>query len=167
MNIPRGIVLSLVGTSLLFSSAFAQTNPLPTSTPPQSSSNSGGSALGIGLAVGAGVVGIGLLSSVSSFFVSPFTSFGGRVTVVVPCTLGVLPMLYVTVLSNRGGIPHPEFYIWTPATLTKLAGPPTHPGQQILGLADVPLTCFIGGGLFVLPVPLVGLRMMTVGTSVI
>jgi len=89
-------------------------------------------------------------------------TFGGRVLGVIPCSGG---MLWVSILSARGLVPHPEFYIWTPLTVTKSFGPPYHPGQQVLGVADLPFVCFIGGGLFTLPIPLAGLRMQIVGTS--
>lgn len=84
-------------------------------------------------------------------------SFGGRVVAVVPCKPG---FLWVSIISARSATPGvPEFYIWTPFTLTFMAGPPRNPGQQILGTADVPATCFVG------TIPLYGLRMQMVGTS--
>lgn len=87
------------------------------------------------------------------------TSFGGRVSFAVPCTAG----LYVGVISARGATPGLlETYIWTPGTLTFMAGPPRTPGQQILGLADVPFLCFTFAAK---PVPLFGLRMSMIGTS--
>ena len=86
-------------------------------------------------------------------------SFGGRVLSAIPCSGG---MLQVTI-KPAGRFP--IFYIWTPATVTKLVGPPTL-GGQVLGLADFPWVCFIGGGgFFSSPIPLFGLRMQVVGTS--
>ena len=89
------------------------------------------------------------LSASAAFF-----SFGGRVLTVTPCSSG----LYVTIFP--AGI-FPIAYIWTPATITFSAGPPRTPGQQILGLYDIPYVCFVG------KVPLFGLRMFMVGTSLI
>ena len=89
-------------------------------------------------------------------------SFGGRVAAVVPCSGG---MLHVTILGAHF-FPVPEFYIWTPATITKSYGPPLVIGQQVLGVADFPLICFLGdGGFFSSPIHLYGLRMQSVGTS--
>ncbi len=95
---------------------------------------------------------------------SAFVSFGGRIVSVIPCSGG---MHHVTISSARvGAFGAPEFYIWTPFTITKLQGPPISIGQQILGLADIPFVCFLGGGgFFSSPVPLYGLRMQIVGTS--
>ena len=82
-----------------------------------------------------------------------FTSipFGGKVSAVVPCISPLGPSLHVTVSSARiGSFGAPEFYIWTPATVTKLVGPPL-PGGQILGNADIPYFCWhvISAGFFV------------------
>lgn len=86
-------------------------------------------------------------------------SFGGRVLSVLPCTGG---LFHVTILAFRlGVIPSFEPYIWTPATVTKLYGPPLVVGQQLLGVADVPLVCNVIASPLFLP----GLRMQTVGTS--
>ena len=81
-------------------------------------------------------------------------SFGGRVLTVTPCSSG----LHVTIFP--AGV-FPVSYIWTPVTITFSAGPPNHPGQQILGLYDIPYVCFVG------TVPLFGFRMFLVGTSLI
>lgn len=86
-------------------------------------------------------------------------SFGGRAISVIPCVSGLGPSLHVTIIP--AGI-FPVFYIWTPATFTFLYGPPRNPGQQVLGLADIPFVCFIPARI---PIPLFGLRMFTVGTS--
>jgi hypothetical protein len=85
-------------------------------------------------------------------------SFGGRVLTVIPCTGG---MLHVTIAP--AGV-FPAAYIWTPATITNLVGPPV-PGGQILGIADVPFVCFVGVGFFSSGIPLFGLRMQYIGTS--
>lgn len=84
------------------------------------------------------------------------TSFGGRITSVIPCTAG----LWMTIVP-AGTFPSLSF-IWTPATLTFSAGPPRNVGQQVLGVADIPFVCFYGSPT---PVPLFGLRMQMVGTS--
>ncbi len=90
---------------------------------------------------------------------SPLTSFGGRVVTVLPCSGG---MIHITIIPS--GL-FPISYIWTPATITKLYGPPVLPGQQVLGTADIPFVCFLGVGVLSVPVPLFGLRMFSVGTS--
>ncbi len=86
-------------------------------------------------------------------------SFGGRILTVVPCVSGLGPSLWVSI--KPAGFFSPT-YIWTPATITKLVGPPRNPGQQVLGVADVPFVCFIPAHI---PIPLYGLRMQIVGTS--
>jgi hypothetical protein len=87
-------------------------------------------------------------------------SFGGRVIATLPCLNGAI---YTSVFSARGATPGlTEFYVWTPATLTFVAGPPRNPGQQILGTADVPYPCVIS---VKPPIVLYGLRMFMVGTS--
>lgn len=103
-----------------------------------------------------------LIPTTASALIKP-TSFGGRVLTVVPCSTGGLPGLHITIFP--AGL-FPVSYIWTPYTATKLYGPPILPGQQVLGLADTPFVCFIGfGGFFSSPIPLYGLRMTMVGTS--
>lgn len=86
------------------------------------------------------------------------TSFGGRVIASIPCVSPLGPSLHVTIAPS--GIFSPV-YIWTPATLTYTYGPPTRPGQQVLGLADVPFGCMVG------TLPLYGQRMTMVGTSLL
>ncbi len=102
----------------------------------------------------------------SIFFFAPLSasaigfSFGGRIVAVVPCSGG---MRHVTIAP--AGV-FPVTYIWTPTTVTYSVGRPRFPGQQILGVADIPFVCFIGGGgIFSSPIPLYGFRMQTVGTS--
>ena len=96
--------------------------------------------------------------------------FGGKVTTVLPCISPLGPSLHVTISSARiGAFGAPEMYIWTPATITKLVGPPLPKGQA-LGTADIPYFCWnvISGGFFGLFSAfsyLYGLRMQTVGTS--
>jgi len=94
--------------------------------------------------------------SVSALFgpSSLSTSFGGRIISVLPCEEG---FFFVTIIP--AGV-FPISYVWTPGTITKLAGPPRTPGQQILGLADTPITCTVFGFL-----TLVAQRMQMVGTS--
>lgn len=136
--------------------ALMQANTSGTGNSTMNSSGSNSTLITAGIAGSAALL-------VGSQFLSPavpkFTSFGGRVLSVIPCSGG---MIHITILP--AGF-FPVSYIWTPFTVTKLYGPPTHPGQQVLGLADVPFVCFIGGGFFSSPVPLYGLRMTTVGTS--
>jgi hypothetical protein len=95
-----------------------------------------------------------LFSSFGSSALPGRTSFGGRITSVIPCTAG----LWVTIVPAGA---FPISYIWTPATITFMAGPPRTIGQQVLGTADIPFVCFFGSP----PVPLYGLRMQMVGTS--
>jgi hypothetical protein len=84
-------------------------------------------------------------------------SFGGRVISAIPCVSALGPSLYV--ITAPVGFTFITPLIWTPATITKSAGPPRSPGQQVLGVADIPFTCKIGVAI----VP--GMRMQTVGTS--
>lgn len=86
-------------------------------------------------------------------------SFGGRIATVVPCVSGLGPSLHITIIP--AGVFQPA-YIWTPLTITKLAGPPRNPGQQVLGTADIPFVCFTPT---VPPVPLYGQRIFQIGTS--
>ncbi len=153
----RQTICALLVFAFLAGPISAQTTgSSATTTTQQNSSGQGGG--GLGVAIGLGVAGLGVVSAVSSLLL---TSFGGRIIAVVPCSGG---MLHVTILAARV-VPKPEFYIWTPFTATKMAGPPRNPGQQVLGLADIPFVCFIGGGFLSSPIPLYGKRMMTVGTS--
>ncbi len=86
-------------------------------------------------------------------------SFGGKILSVIPCSGG---MRHVVILP--AGL-FPIAYIWTPATITKLAGPPL-PGGQVLGVAGIPFVCFLGGGgFFSSPIPLPGFFMEYIGTS--
>ena len=97
-------------------------------------------------------------------------SFGGKVTSIIPCISTFGPSLHVTITSARtGSFGAPEAYIWTPATITKLVGPPL-PKGQVLGLADTPFACWnvVSGGFFGFFSAfsyLYGLRMQMVGTS--
>lgn len=93
------------------------------------------------------------------------TSFGGKVLSILPCVSTFGPSLQVNILP-AGGIS--TSYIWTPATISFLAGPPTHPGQQILGVADIPFVCIIPSPFFFIPaVTLFGQRIQFLGTSAI
>jgi len=92
-------------------------------------------------------------------------SFGGKVVSVIPCISPFGPSLQVTIVP-AGALP--TSYIWTPATITLQAGPPTHSGQQILGNADIPFACVIPSPFFFIPaLTLFGLRMQIIGTSLI
>lgn len=158
---------------------FAQfaSSSLPTSTPlldpalvaqaeaqAKSQDTSGSSnafLLGLGAA---GLLGLGLLSSFGGTAASvpaarASRSFGGTVIAAIPCVSSLGPALQVTI--KPAGVFSPT-YIWTAATITKLQGPPRTPKQQILGIYDVPFVCFIPGKP---PIPLYGLRMTLVGTS--
>lgn len=84
----------------------------------------------------AGVLGAALLTIpfVTSALAVPGISVGGRIITWIPCLNG---NIFTVVTSAQGatlGAPIP--YIWTPATITKLAGPPTHVGQEEIGLAS-------------------------------
>ena len=91
--------------------------------------------------------------------------FGGRVVSVIPCLSPLGPAFQINI------IPAPKsqvsyIYLLPPATITYRNGPPTHPGQSILGVADIPFTCFIPSGfLGLFPIPLVGQRIQMIGTS--
>ena len=63
-------------------------------------------------------------------------SFGGRLlSVPLPCL--EIPGSYGIVIFPAGLFA--PTYVYTP--LFTIGLPPTHPGQQILGIADIPLTC--------------------------
>lgn len=85
-------------------------------------------------------------------------SFGGRIISAIPCKSVLGPSLHVTIFPAGA---FPVMYIWTPATITFSAGPPRTPGQQLLGLYDIPFFCTVGFK------PFFGLRMFLVGTSAI
>jgi hypothetical protein len=92
-------------------------------------------------------------------------SFGGKVVSILPCLSPLGPSLQVTIVPAGA---FPVAYIWTPATVTLQAGLPTHPGQQILGIADIPFACVIPSPFFFIPaLTLFGLRMQAIGTSLI
>ncbi len=100
---------------------------------------------------------VGLLVAPLSASAAFGFSFGGRVLFIVPCSGG---MYQVTILPAGK---FPISYIYTPFTITKSVGPPL-PGGQVLGIADIPFVCFIGGGFFSSPFPLFGFRMQYIGT---
>ncbi len=78
-------------------------------------------------------------------------SFGGRISYYYPACLN--GGIYTLVLSARPPYLAPLPYIWTPGTI---GIPPSHPGQEILGLFDIPYMCVISYyPFFALP----GLRM--------
>lgn len=84
------------------------------------------------------------------------TSFGGRIVALTPCLSALGPSIWFTIIP--AGF-FPISYIWTPLSVTYMAGPPTHIGQQILGVADIPYACKVG------PVFLFGQRVQIQGTS--
>lgn len=158
MEFVSKLLSTILAISLLASPGAAFSSG--TSTP------SSGSGVGTGIAIGVGVVGASIIGA-SLIQQSLVHSFGGKVTAALPCLSPLGPSIWVTIAP--AGV-MPTSYIWTPATITKLNGPPTHPGQQILGLADVPYVCWnvISSGLFGLFSAfsyLYGLRMTEVGTS--
>jgi hypothetical protein len=61
--------------------------------------------------------------------------FGGQAYIVAPC-------FNVAIYANLGP-PRGGPFVWTPTTVTYENGPPTHPGQWILGLAGVPYFCIV------------------------
>ncbi|KKW36245.1 hypothetical protein A2852_00905 [Candidatus Adlerbacteria bacterium RIFCSPHIGHO2_01_FULL_54_23] len=62
-------------------------------------------------------------------------SFGGRViSIPVPC-FGLPGFFGVAIIPAGRFSP---FYVWGPGTIGL---PPLHPGQQILGIYDLPLLC--------------------------
>jgi len=71
------------------------------------------------------------------------TSFGGRVLFEFPCLTPSGPGFFITILP--AGL-FPVSYIWAPGTVGL---PPTHTGQEILGLADTPYGCSVGLAHFV------------------
>ncbi|MES2006569.1 MAG: hypothetical protein V4436_00505 [Patescibacteria group bacterium] len=165
----------LIFASILLSpiATFAQANASSSqSASTQSSGNGIGTAIGVGVGVAAGALIFNALASSASKATG--IPFGGRVATIIPCLVGVVPALHVTIVPARasaalGVTPKLEPYIYTAGTITYLAGPPTHPGQEILGKADIPFACFIPvpGFFFTTFIPLYGLRMQQVGTSVI
>ena len=90
-------------------------------------------------------------------FLSPVTAlageFGGQTSIVWPCFNAAI---LAVVGPPRGGI-----YIWTPATKT-FNGPPSRPGQWLLGLTGGPYICLL------VPVPvyvLPGISITMMGSS--
>jgi hypothetical protein len=82
-------------------------------------------------------------------------SFGGRIVWWEPCLSPLGPAFFITIAP--AGI-FPISYIWAPGSLGL---PPTHIGQQILGVADAPMACLDALGL-----PLPGQRIQLDGVSV-
>lgn len=174
MHTAYRILLSLLLGSLALSplAAFAQSSTSTATTSQSSGSGSTGALIGIGVGVGVGVAALSALSSSGAAPVG-LSSFGGRVISATPCISPLGPAIFTVIRSSKlSDLGRTRNYIWTPATITKMAGPPSHPGQEILGLADVPYACwnpFKGGlfGLFTFLKYSYGQRMTLVGTSVI
>jgi hypothetical protein len=104
-------------------------------------------------------------TALAASFLAPFsasalgTSFGGRVVAAVPCLSPLGPSIWFTVVPASF---YPVInFIWTPATVTYLAGPVNHIGQQVLGVADIPYACKVG------TIPFFGQRVQIEGTSAI
>lgn len=93
----------------------------------------------------------------------PFTasalgiSFGGRIA-----SINFGPGCINFIIIPAGAFP--ISYIFGPGSIPFLAGPPTHPGQQVLGVADAPTVC-VGFGSH--PPVWPGLRVQIIGTSLI
>jgi hypothetical protein len=78
----------------------------------------------------------GLFAPVSAMAAIGF-SFGGRIiSPPVPCTN--IPGAYLITIVPAGGDLNP-FYVYTPGFTLGL--PPSHPGQLILGVADIITGC--------------------------
>lgn len=136
------------------------------STENTSGSSGGGSAMGIALLGIAGAVGLGYLASTISIAApvvagaatqTVLKSFGGRI---IGIKFGLAGCINFTILPAGA---FPIDYVWLPGTITYLAGPPTHIGQQVLGLANpVPIPC-VGFGAH--PPIWYGLRVHLMGSS--
>ncbi|HEY6020219.1 MAG TPA: hypothetical protein VIY48_10045 [Candidatus Paceibacterota bacterium] len=101
------------------------------------------------------VIAASLLAPLSAYALG--TSFGGRIVAAVPCLSPLGPSIWFTIVPSSL---YPVFsFIWTPATVTYLAGPPRNPGQQVLGVADTAFACKVG------IVPFFGQRVQIIGTS--
>ncbi len=83
--------------------------------------------------VGLGVV-VTLLTPISALAIG--FSFGGRL-VSTPIACLNLPGFYGIVIRPAGRLPVTYVY----STGFTIGLPPTHPGQQILGLYDIPMIC--------------------------
>ena len=74
---------------------------------------------------------LGLLVPITAFAFP----FGGQVQTAIPC---VNVVIFAAVGPPIGGL-----YLWTTATQTYSFGPPSHPGQWIMGLSGVPYFCLV------------------------
>lgn len=81
-------------------------------------------------------------------------SFGGRITTINYCINGAI---VITIIP--AGL-FPITYMWTPGTL---GFPPIHPGQEILGVSDIPYVC-VGPGTH--PLQYTGRRIQFDGVSI-
>lgn len=85
-------------------------------------------------------------------------SFGGRIAIIIPCINGGI---WTSIIPAIGSAPGP--FVWTPGTITRMAGPPKIIGGGILGLyAPSAYPCYWApcSGCFLLGAP-----MILVGTS--
>jgi hypothetical protein len=78
-----------------------------------------------------------VLSALVPFSAYAITPMGGLVTALVPCNYG-----YLISVVNPGGIGS-GLYMWTPATISFLWGPPILK-SWVLGMTDAVLPCFVG-----------------------
>ena len=144
----------------------AQTSTSQFSNYSNNSSDSGG-GIGTGALVFGGLVLGGLAlafggaapAAVSTASNAKGLSFGGRVVAAIPCLSDLGPSYWVTIAPAPAT--KQPFYIWTPETLRGITPPgapplfppitgpdvppPTHPGQEILGIADAPFWCCLPG----------------------
>jgi hypothetical protein len=85
--------------------------------------------------------------------------FGGRTSLVLPCfVFGLVPYGSIALL----GPPDPGLYIWTLFTKTYPNGPPTRPGQWILGLTSIPYICVVSP---IGPIVVPGMAISMMGSS--
>ena len=99
------------------------------------------------------------LTSVLPVQLSAQVPFGGTIVFGFYCLNGIWLTLGGT------GIPGSYMYLYGASVSPFLSGPPTHPGQNILGLASTPAPCMYYCGITVCPIGF-GLTILPVhGTS--
>lgn len=85
--------------------------------------------------------------------------FGGQTSLVLPCfVFGLVPYGSISLL----GPPNPGLYIWTLFTKTYPNGPPTRPGQWLLGLTSIPYICVVSP---IGPIIVPGMAISMMGSS--